>query len=171
MARITLVPADPDWLVRAAGMAETLGRLFGGITAEIVHIGSTAVPGLDAKPKIDLDILLPSDSVAEAERRLVGAGFVSHGDPHGQGLCALTGDLGLACRLYLMAPDHPVHGARVRFRDRLRADEDLRRRYLRLKQRLARLHPEDADAYTAGKTRFVACASRSGPFPPERHGH
>ena len=166
MGLITLVPSDPQWPMRAAEMSAHLLGLLDGLRPEIVHIGSTAVPGLDAKPKIDLDILLARSAIGAAETRLVGAGFVSHGDPNAGDLRALTGTLGLACRLYLMSPDTPVHAARVRFRDRLRADPDLCRRYLRLKQRLARLHPDDPDAYTAGKSRFVACASRPGPFPP-----
>lgn len=163
MGSVTLVPSDPQWLVRAAEMAASLSGLLDGLAPEIVHIGSTAVPGLDARPKIDLDILLTRSGIAVAETRLVADGFVSHGEGD---LRALTGTRELACHLSLMTPDQPVHAARVRFRDRLRADPDLCRRYLRLKQRLARLHPDDLDAYTAGKARFVACASRPGPFPP-----
>lgn len=166
MGLVTLVPSDPQWPVRAADMAESLSGLLDGLAPEIVHIGSTAVPGLDARPKIDLDIVLARSAIDAAESRLVAAGFVSHGDPHAGDLRAFTGRLGLACLLYLMPPDNPAHAARVRFRDRLRADPDLCRRYLRLKQRLARLHPDDPDAYAAGKARFVACASRPGPFPP-----
>ena len=166
MGSVTLVPSDPQWPVRAAEMAAYLTGLLDGLAPEIVHIGSTAVPGVEARPKIDLDIVLARSAIDAAEIRLVAAGFVGHGDPHAGDVRALTGTLGLACRLTLMPPDNPVHVARVRFRDRLRADPDLCGRYLRLKRRLARLHPDDVDAYTAGKSRFVACASRAGPFPP-----
>lgn len=165
---VSLAPADPAWSVRADDAAATLGALLDGLAPEIVHIGSTAVPGLAAKPKLDLDVLLPRDHLAAAEARLVAAGCTSHGDPRGAGMIVLTGSFGMACRLYLMPPDHPDHAARVRFRDRLRTDPALAVRYLRLKQRLVRLHPEDVDAYTDGKARFVRCASRAGPFPPAR---
>jgi len=55
----------------------------------------------------------------------------------------------------------------VAFRDRLRADPALATRYLALKQSLAAAHPHDREAYTDGKTVFVAGAAQAAPDPKE----
>jgi GrpB-like predicted nucleotidyltransferase (UPF0157 family) len=74
--RVILVPYDPEWPRRFAREAAVLHAVFDGTDAIIEHIGSTAVPGLGAKPVID--IMVGLDDLATAERRveaLDAAGF------------------------------------------------------------------------------------------------
>ncbi len=157
---IRLVPADPDWPLQAEALGRRLTGLLPGIEARVEHIGSTAVPGLESRPEIDLCVVVPAPDELAAREILERAGLGTDGR---ESLLDA-----LPCRLWLSTPGDADHRARLRLRDRLRADPDLARRYLRLKHRLARIHPEDPAAYMAGKTRFLRCAAREGTFPPPR---
>ncbi|MEM1398606.1 MAG: GrpB family protein, partial [Pseudomonadota bacterium] len=57
---IQVVDYDSVWPIEFDSIKAKLGRCLNGIVADIAHIGSTAVPGLSAKPKIDVDIVLSS---------------------------------------------------------------------------------------------------------------
>lgn len=159
--RIELVAPDPDWPAafgrEAARLRAVLpARLHGALH----HVGSTAVPGLAAKPVID--IALVDDEPAgwpSLIGPLLGLGYLHWADnpdrsrmffvrglpPHGE---RRTHHL------------HVVRADRLRallgFRDRLRAEPALATRYAALKATLAARHPDDREAYTEGKTRFVA---------------
>ncbi len=66
--RVTIVPYDPDWPRRFDEERRVLTAVFAGAEAVIEHIGSTAVPGLGAKPVIDIIVGVPV--LVEAERRI-----------------------------------------------------------------------------------------------------
>jgi GrpB-like predicted nucleotidyltransferase (UPF0157 family) len=68
VATVIIVPYDPGWPARFEAERSVLAGVFAGCEAVIEHIGSTAVPGLGAKPVIDVLIGLPS--LVEAERRI-----------------------------------------------------------------------------------------------------
>jgi GrpB-like predicted nucleotidyltransferase (UPF0157 family) len=68
MNAVLIVPYDPGWPSRFEAERAVLGAVFAGCDAVIEHIGSTAVPGLAAKPVIDVLVGLPA--LAEAERRI-----------------------------------------------------------------------------------------------------
>lgn len=53
---IVLVPHDPTWAPRAAALGAAIAQVLAGVAVRVEHIGSTAVPGLDAKPIVDLQI-------------------------------------------------------------------------------------------------------------------
>jgi GrpB-like predicted nucleotidyltransferase (UPF0157 family) len=152
-------PSRPDAFSKfATGINAALGSLI--VTVE--HIGSTAVPGLAAKPIIDLDVVLASSTdLAEAIRLLARIGY-GH-----------EGDLGIAGREAFRSPDgEPRHhlyvlidGAdelrrHLAFRDALRADDGLRDRYATLKRGLAEAHRHDRSGYTEAKSAFIATLSR-----------
>jgi GrpB-like predicted nucleotidyltransferase (UPF0157 family) len=66
--RVTVVPYDPDWPRRFDEERRALAALFAGSEAVIEHIGSTAVPGLGAKPVIDIMVGVPV--LVEVEGRI-----------------------------------------------------------------------------------------------------
>jgi GrpB-like predicted nucleotidyltransferase (UPF0157 family) len=66
--RVTIVPYDPDWPRRFDEERRVLAAVFEGSGAVIEHVGSTAVPGLGAKPVIDIMVGLPA--LVEAEERI-----------------------------------------------------------------------------------------------------
>jgi GrpB-like predicted nucleotidyltransferase (UPF0157 family) len=143
------------------------------LTGPVEHIGSTAIPGLRAKPVIDL--LAPVGTLAEARAAvpvLADAGWLFWPeDPCG------------SYRLWLLRPrpearthhlqvvegEHPHARALLAFRDVLRADAGLRREYASLKEQLAAQHPDSRNAYTNAKGAFIKRAlTQAGIEPPRR---
>ena len=66
--RVTIVPYDPDWPRRFDEERRTLAGVFAGSDAAIEHIGSTGVPGLGAKPIVDIMVGVPM--LVEVEERI-----------------------------------------------------------------------------------------------------
>lgn len=160
---IEVIAADPVWPARYAEEAAAIRRALGpdGPTLQYEHIGSTAVPGLAAKPIIDL-LLIPADGEWPAARlraTLAQLDYVHWEDnPDPRHLFFVKG----------MPPfgERRTHHVHVRpradaapiltFRDRLRARPELAQAYERLKRTLAARHPDDREAYTRGKDAFVS---------------
>ena len=159
--QIRLVPYDPAWPERAAAEAATLaGALAPWLDGAIEHVGSTAVPGLEAKPTVDLMAPVRDlDAARDAIPALADLGY-QHAPhrPHFHWLCKPSPEV-RDFHLVLIERTHPDFAARLRFRDRLRADPDLAAEYARLKRELADRHPDDREAYTDAKAAFVARAS------------
>lgn len=83
MSRIVLVEYDPCWPSLFKERASAIAMLLSPFTREIHHIGSTAVPGLAAKPKIDIDVVVSDLRILpELTARLRSTGYTFHGDPH-----------------------------------------------------------------------------------------
>jgi GrpB-like predicted nucleotidyltransferase (UPF0157 family) len=158
--RIALQPYDPAWPARFALERDRLIRLFPRRFQGIEHFGSTAVPGMIAKPIID--ILAGVDSMAFADEVLPAlciAGYETSQEFNAT----------LKIRRWLMLYENGkrthhlhlvLHGQKdwkrsLAFRDMLRADAGLAARYETVKQNLAAKHPDDREAYTAGKTDFI----------------
>lgn len=155
---------DPAWAERAEDFAAQLAGLLGGwLSGPVVHIGSTAVPDLPAKPVIDLQAIATDPAGAIAARRDAMAAaswffvpreldrrawrwFVVRADPSGRHRLA---------HLHLMRSGDPRWRDQLAFRDTLRADPDLAREYARLKTEAATRHPHDREAYTEAKHAFV----------------
>ena len=158
MGAIKVVDYDPRWPALFEQHRLEIAALLDGLAADIHHIGSTAVPGLAAKPKLDIDAVLASPGdVPAALQRLREAGFTFHGDPYGDLRWTFTrdGHDGYGIRLYVCAAGNPAHLDRIRFRDHLRADPRAAAAYDRLKRRLAAGAQGDWDHYTGGKSGFV----------------
>ncbi|KQV84286.1 GrpB family protein [Rhizobium sp. Root1220] len=158
MRPIRVVDYDPQWphlfeAVRAELLALAADRILA-----VEHIGSTSVPGLAAKPKIDLDAVLISQSaLAELTPCLPAAGYISHGDVHGEGRWTFTRDhKGYGLRLYLCTEGNVAHRDRLLFRDYLRAHPQRAAEYQALKLHLAAEAQGDWDVYTGGKSDFVS---------------
>ncbi|WP_232340991.1 GrpB family protein [Bisbaumannia pacifica] len=158
--RVMLVPYDPAWPGRfAAERARLLGR-FADALRGVVHIGSTAVPGLPAKPVIDIMAGVDSLAVADALMApLLEAGYVTSAEFN----AALTDRRWLmrhaaghrTHHLHLVVHDGQLWRQRLAFRDTLRAAPALAERYALLKAELAARHPDDREAYTRAKGEFV----------------
>lgn len=171
---IEVVDYDPAWPALFGEMQDGLQRLLAGLVLEIHHIGSTAVPGLCAKPKIDVDIVLHSAAdIPEGITRMRAAGaYTYHGERYRDGMWVFTTGRGSrGARLYLCAPATPTHLRRILFRDHLRQNADAATAYAALKRRLAAEADDDWDAYTGGKAAFVAdvvrqaAVARNQPVP------
>lgn len=162
MDEIVIVPYDPTWPARFAREAELLRQLLpAGLITRIDHFGSTAVPGLSAKPIIDM--LIGVRSLAEATReavpRLEAQGYSYWAaNPRTDRMFLVKGLPPNGPRthhLHLIEPDHP-DWERLLFRDYLRAHPDEAARYAQRKDTLAAQYRDDREAYTAAKGVYIA---------------
>ena len=162
MDDIHLVDYDPRWpALYAAESARVRAALPAGLVHAAEHFGSTAIPGMVAKPVIDILIAVQSIEQARmiAVAPIVALGYAFWADkPKRDRLFFVTG-------LPPAAPHrtHHVHMTelgsvmwhRLLFRDNLRAHPDEAMRYAALKRDLAARHHTDRDAYTAAKATYV----------------
>src|ERR1039458_211352 len=171
---VAILGYDPGWPDRFAEQQPLVAELLRPwLAVPIHHIGSTAVPGLRAKPVIDM--LAPVGSLAGAQAAvplLAGAGWLFWAeDPCRQYRLWFLRPSPEARthHLHVIEDRHPHAVALLAFRDLLRADSRLRREYADLKDRLARQHSGNRNAYSNAKGSFVAQALRQAGFdPPQR---
>ena len=157
MRAIKVVDYDPSWPRLFAGISAEVSDLLDEFVLFIDHIGSTSVPGLAAKPKIDLDAVMVFDDVLPTAIDMVrAADFVFHGDTGEQRWTFTRDHEGHGFRLYLCGPDNRAHQERILFRDYLRDHPERAKAYADLKRRLAVKADGDWDFYTGGKTEFVS---------------
>ena len=155
---IEVVDYDPSWPALFAELAARVKAAFTGASlVRIEHVGSTSVPGLPAKPIIDIDVVIPScAALTDSIARLATLGYTHQGD------------LGIASResfrspsdlpahnLYVCADDSPELHRHLTFRDYLRAHPDEVKHYAKLKRDLAAHYTNDIDSYVNGKADFV----------------
>ncbi|MCF1473099.1 hypothetical protein FS763_14240 [Agrobacterium vitis] len=147
---------DPAWPHHFAKVADELCQLLDIPLSALEHVGSTAVPGLNAKPILDIDITVPDGTtIAEMAATLETAGYTPRGSGHGDGVFAFVMNDSPGRRVYLCPERSQTHSDRIAFRDALRQSTELSYAYGLLKQELAALYPLDGDRYTEAKGRFI----------------
>ena len=153
---VALAPHDPQWSVRAAALIAALQAAAPGVFRALHHIGSTAVPGLGAKPVLDL--LGEAGSLAEvdaARAALARLGWRGRGENGVAGRRYFTMDDAAtgarAAHLHIHATGDPIIAWHLAFRDRLRAEPATAAAYEGEKARCAARHPGDSAAYAACK--------------------
>lgn len=144
-------------------------RLIAGITGVeidlVQHVGSTSVPGLVAKPIIDL-VLGTEDvgSITELNNRLEEIGYIYRGDARESGghlwVKESSSDVRMV-HLHVVAIDSEQWNNYLKLRQLLRSDENARAKYAALKHELAHKFPQDRKAYTDGKAAFIRDLLRS----------
>ncbi len=149
----------PEWAEKAQETAEVLKQVLGEAAADIQHVGSTAIPGICAKPIVDLVVGFRQLGEARAFLpALEERGVVFRGqDVPGQ-LLFVTGDFEQDTR------DCHIHGVEyggeawenyLNFRDYLRAKPERAAAYNALKGELAARFPQDRQRYTQGKSGLI----------------
>jgi [ribosomal protein S5]-alanine N-acetyltransferase len=158
---VVVAEPDPSWARHAAALQLDLAaRLASHLDGPIEHVGSTAVPGLPAKPVIDL--LAPVRSlqvVADVEVALANAGWhlvpPDLDDRLWRRLFVLPDGPRRIAHLHLVEAGQPKAQEEVRFRDLLRARPDLARIYAEVKRFAAATFEHDREAYTAAKSGVI----------------
>jgi GrpB-like predicted nucleotidyltransferase (UPF0157 family) len=157
---VRLVPSDPSWPVTYERVKARLQGVLPESVLAIEHIGSTAVPGLPAKPILDVALgVRPDSDEGPIGRALESLGLIFRGRAE-DGTLDLNYGLEHPPRhrlmnVHVVAYNGPRWRAYLTFRDRLRADRTARDQYAELKARLAAEVGHDRQAYVAGKTAFV----------------
>lgn len=158
---ITIVDYDPRWPREFERLRDRALGAVGEIAIAIEHIGSTAVPGLAAKPVIDLVIVVDPDDVGTAVERLSTIGYVHRGNLGVEGREAFAApETDRRHHLYVSPADSEELRAQLAFRDRLRTHPELAAQYETLKRELAETFRDDRPGYTEAETAFVTEASR-----------
>jgi GrpB-like predicted nucleotidyltransferase (UPF0157 family) len=149
---------DVEWPVLFGQIAEPVRRTLGEIVVAVEHVGSTSVPGLAAKPVIDVDVVVRSaEDVPVAIERLRGLGYVYQGDKGIPGREAfMWPPHAPRHHLYVVVEGSKPHVDHVRFRDYLRDHPEVAREYAQLKRGLAEQHRNEREAYTEAKAEFIS---------------
>lgn len=151
---VEVVPYSPDWVPQFQRVAEALRVGLAEVSSAVIeHVGSTSVPGLAAKPIIDIDVLVDENEMSAAVSAMEAIGYVHRGD------------LGVTDREAFTAPDDTlrrnVYVCRrvtlsvrnhLAVRDVLRRSADLRDEYGAVKLTLAAEPGMDVETYIARKS-------------------
>lgn len=161
---IEVVDYDATWATRFREVRERIWPALEGLAIGIEHVGSTSVPGLAAKPVIDIDVVISSRGRFPAVREALHTLGYLH-----------RGNLGIPGReafhrppetyphhLYVCSVDTPNLHDHLVLRDTLRQRPDLRDRYAAIKRQMAALHPHDIDSYIEGKGPLIEEVMRAG---------
>jgi GrpB-like predicted nucleotidyltransferase (UPF0157 family) len=154
---VVIVDYDPHWPDLFEELRAPVVAALGDLVVIVEHVGSTAVPGLAAKPIIDMDVVVPSVAdIPEAIGRLAILGYAHRGDLGIRGREAFTSPAGKPRHhLYVCAPDSEELRRHRSFRDYLLTHPDDARAYEALKKAAALRFAEDRAAYNEAKSRFV----------------
>jgi len=161
--KIEVVPYNSDWPTMFKQEAEQITAIFGNEVISVQHIGSTSIPGIAAKPIID--ILVEVQDIQRID--LFDAVMIKQG-------YLPKGDFGLAGRRFIIKGDelyrtHHIHmfatghyrlEEHVIFRDYMIAHPKIAQKYGQLKLQLAKRYPYDSDGYMAGKEGLIQQINR-----------
>jgi GrpB-like predicted nucleotidyltransferase (UPF0157 family) len=170
---IELHSYDPAWPASFEAERTLIAPLFAKAPILIEHMGSTSVPGLAAKPIIDLIVLVDDlNSARTAVPALEAAGYSFWADNPDKTKLYLVKGLPPAPRrthhLHIYDDEAEVRHHLI-FRDRLRESPDALEAYLALKRDLATRFRDDREAYSEGKNQFIddLLSSLNGPKRPD----
>lgn len=162
---VEMVTYDPRWGQQFSVEEQFLRSILpADLIIDIQHIGSTAVPGLSAKPIIDVQVEVKDlDRVrSEVVPPMLDAGYefiwrptIGEREPFYAWFLKRDANGRRTHHIHMVKPDE-ASTARVLFRDHLRANVQDAVHYERIKRELAGRHGNDRVAYTKGKTEFVA---------------
>jgi GrpB-like predicted nucleotidyltransferase (UPF0157 family) len=158
---VKIVDYDPGWPGAYAAERSRLLAVAGAAFERLEHIGSTSVPGLAAKPVIDMMAAVPSLGAAEGVLpglAVLGYGVVKTG-MRGRLLLVRRAPGGLRYHLHLVETASWADRKERHMRDYLRAHPAEAAAYGALKRRLADAHRDDPVGYTEAKTGFLQRAS------------
>ncbi|KAF2095912.1 putative UPF0157 protein YqkA [Rhizodiscina lignyota] len=167
--KVTIEPHNPEWALEFLRVRATFEQILENIpTTSIEHVGSTSIPGLKAKPVLDIDIIIPWPSLDETRAALVAAGYTD------------CGEMNVPGRFVFRQPGYgrfdPAHGkvnGKVRqntyamiegctalrnhldIKRILMEDKELREEYSQIKTELAEREFENIGQYVLGKNEVL----------------
>jgi GrpB-like predicted nucleotidyltransferase (UPF0157 family) len=161
---VSVVDYDPVWQERFTAQRDSIVDALRDMALPLVlveHVGSTAVPGLAAKPIIDIMVayeeLPPLDQATEA-LATIGYEHVPKPEVTESYFFRQGETLDSTIHLHITTVASPFGKQMLRFRDALRASPDLAAEYAVFKRQLAEQFPHDRPSYTQAKGPFIASA-------------
>lgn len=160
---VRLVPHSPRWAARFTEEVQRLAPFLdsAGVALRLEHTGSTSVPGLCAKPIVDiLAGLAREEDRSRAIAALEAAGFTHRGEQGIPGRNFFRRGVPRQYHLHLALEGGDFWRDHLDFRDWLRTNPSAARAYAEVKERLASRFPRDRESYIEGKTAFVLATLR-----------
>lgn len=155
--QVYIEPYNPEWPKKFSSEKERIEKTLGSwIVGGVHHVGSTSVPGLPAKPIVDIQVGIKDLEEARACISLlesIGYCYYPY-RPYMHWFCKPSPEH-REFHLQLMEPAHPQWNARLTFRDYLRAHPETATEYAALKEELAEKFRDDRERYTKAKGQFV----------------
>lgn len=154
---VIVLDYDPNWPGLFQSLRKRIADALGDMAVAIEHVGSTAVPDLAAKPIIDIDVLLASETtLSVAIERLASLGYIHRGNlgvPEREAFLAPVNNP--PHHLYVCPPSSAEFRRHIAFRDYLRAHPEDAKIYGDLKRALAERFRDDRSGYNTAKAEFV----------------
>jgi len=155
---ILVVIYNPEWPKMFQQEADKIAAVFGRELVDIHHIGSTAVPGLRAKPIIDMmPVVRTIDKADRFNAAMQQLGYEARGENGiaGRRYFSKGGDEDRSHHVHVFGQDNPEVARHLDFRDYLIAHPAEARQYAKIKIALAHQFPHDIYGYMDGKDAFI----------------
>jgi GrpB-like predicted nucleotidyltransferase (UPF0157 family) len=179
---VQVVDYDPGWAVLFEVEAQAISRAAGDLSLKVEHVGSTAVPGLPAKPIVDIAVAIQTrDSVPILAQHLTTIDYIDRGDAgaiDGGYLLVKESEPDVRVVHLHIVEESDIQWRRyIEFRDILRLNDTVRKQYADLKTQLGAQFRDDRKSYTEGKSNFIGevlrvkNAAQPSPAANSRGGH
>ena len=158
--QVRVVQYDPNWPKNFETIRREIEVVLGEFPVAVHHVGSTAVPGMSAKPIIDVDVEIRNRSdFSDVRDRLREAGYLHEGDlgiRDREAFCYAGKHHLQKHHLYVCPSDSQELHRHLTFRDYLRTHPEAVREYSRVKEAAAQRHPDSIDGYMQYKNDCIA---------------
>jgi GrpB-like predicted nucleotidyltransferase (UPF0157 family) len=158
MRQVIVVPYNSEWLQMYHEEASHLKAFLRDEIVAIHHIGSTSIPGMSAKPIIDILIEVHNiDRIDEFNERFIQSGYLPRGEAGiaGRRFVIKGNEEDRSCHIHIFPLGHQDITRHLVFRDYLISHPQDAQRYSSIKQELAALFPTDIESYMDGKDGLI----------------
>ena len=156
--KVALAEYEDSWRESFSVERDRILKSSGDLIQEVLHVGSTSVQGLCAKPIIDIALVLNNfDKLSELSRILLGLGWIDRGWVREDNyLFVMESHPEVRTHhLHVVTEKSDQLKEYVMFKDALEGSEALVSEYGKLKRKLASAHPDDRETYTNSKGEFI----------------
>ena len=154
--KVVVLPYDVAWKSEFEKIKEEIEESLGNLIIGVIHVGSTSVEGMSAKPCIDIDVIIEDYSVFTAVvDGLSAIGYIHEGDLGitDREAFKYSGKEHLQMHHLYVCPKHSEELRRhITFRDFLKSNHEAVKRYSLIKEKAAKLFPHDIDGYVKYKS-------------------
>ncbi len=168
--RIQMVPHNPEWRQAFRQEAEQIAAALDEDVVTVHHMGSTAIPGIYAKPVLDMLLVVRSvEALDEKQSEIEALGYEARGEYGIPGRRFYRRDNSQGDRthqVHAFEVGSPQIARHLAFRDYMIAHPKAAQEYSDLKRELAAKHPSDIEAYMDGKDAFIQEIDRQAASEP-----
>ena len=153
---VKLIPHQKEWIDIYKETESELRRLLQEEVQTIVHIGSTAIKDIVAKPIIDIAVAIESfEKLDKIQKKLIQNNYEDRGEKIGGHLFVKRKEDLTTHHIHFVLSSGKRYRDYIFFKKKLNADSNLRKQYSELKQKMATAHPKNRGEYTNAKNEFI----------------